>query len=451
MAVARFEAEAGAAQFALELAQGDERRVVVELDGGVVAVEFNGDMPDAAAILQPTDDALGAGGVLGLIAGTAGWKTCGSQGHGRMILLVGSEFARGGAVRYNRPTLTETHMQLNDIAAGDCLETMAAWPEGSVDLVFADPPYNIGYKYDQYEDKRDDHEYIEWTEKWIDGCARLLKPSGSMYILIGDEYAAEVRMHLKKLERERKLVFRNWIVWHYTFGQNCKVMFNRSHAHLFYCVGTAAFATWNIKKGLPFTFNREAIAVASARQTTYGDARANPGGKLPDDTWYLRPQQASDCIDHNVAVNYFGPDEDTWYLSRLCGTFKERVGWHPCQLPEALLERIVKVSSNEGDVVFDPFTGSGTTLAVAARLGRQWLGCELSSEYAAKAKQRIEHAAQTGTALQTTLLDKGIERGKPKKKAEPHRSPHLKGTRRTSGGPRPIDEMESLLPGMAGD
>ena len=314
--------------------------------------------------------------------------------------------------------MSEHALPVGSIAIGDCLETMAGWPAGSIDLVFADPPYNIGYKYDQYEDKREDEEYIDWTRRWIDGCTRLLKPSGSLYVLIGDEYAAEVRLHLKALERDRKLVFRNWIVWHYTFGQNCKAMFNRSHAHLFYCVGSAAFDKWSVEAP-PFRFNRQAVAVPSARQTTYADARANPSGKLPDDTWYLRPQEAE---------GYFRPDEDTWYLSRLCGTFKERLGWHPCQLPEGLLERVIKLSSNLDDLVFDPFTGSGTTLAVAARLGRRWIGCELSEEYAARAADRIRHSEQTGQAVQTTYSQKGIEIGNPRKKAEPKRSAHLLGS-----------------------
>ena len=317
------------------------------------------------------------------------------------------------------------------IATGDCLSVMASWPADSVDLVFADPPYNIGYQYDQYEDSRSDEDYVRWTEDWISACARLLKPSGSMYILIGDEFAAETRLHLKRLEREGQLVFRNWIIWHYTFGQNCKAKFNRSHAHLFYAVGSGAKGSWKVSDP-PFAFDRQAIAVPSARQTTYKDVRANPKGKLPDDTWYLRPQQASDCVDGGVAVNYFGAEEDTWYLSRLCGTFKERQGWHPCQLPESLLERVIKVSSKEGDLVFDPFAGSGTTLAVAARLDRKWLGCELSEEYAKRAMERIEHVNQHGETHQTTLFDKGIERGNPKKKAEPVRSPELRSGGRSA-------------------
>lgn len=315
-------------------------------------------------------------------------------------------------------------LPISSIAVGDCIEQMNRWPAQSVDLIFADPPYNIGYQYDQYEDKRDDHEYVDWTRAWVDGCTRLLKPDGSFYILIGDEYAAETRLHLKELERRRELVMRNWIIWHYTFGQNCRVKFNRSHAHLFYCVGSAVFKqkAGAKKTEPPFTFNRQAIAVPSARQTIYADLRANPRGKLPDDTWYLRPQEVQADVADGAEVNYFEPDGDTWYLSRLCGTFKERQGWHPCQLPEALLERLIRVSSNEDDLVFDPFTGSGTTLAVAARMQRRWLGCELSADYADKAQQRIEHVARTGKTMKIDCQTKGIERGKPKKKAEPHRS-----------------------------
>ncbi|MEX2216653.1 MAG: DNA methyltransferase [Phycisphaeraceae bacterium] len=311
------------------------------------------------------------------------------------------------------------------IAVGDCIQTMNAWPAGSLDLIFADPPYNIGYTYDQYEDKRSDEDYVQWTCDWVDACTRLLKPSGSFYILIGDEYAAETRVHLKKLEREKKLSLRNWIIWHYTFGQNTKVMFNRSHAHLFYCVGPGIFEKGLGQKtkgkldpdALPFTFNRKEVAVPSARMTTYGDKRANPIGKLPDDTWYLRPQSA---IDAGEA--YFDPTCDTWNVSRLCGTFKERVAWHPCQLPEALLERIIKLSSNEGDTVFDPFTGSGTTLAVAARLKRSWLGCELSEDYAAKALERVRYTETTGQTLIQSDEEKGVDRTVTKKRKEPQRS-----------------------------
>ena len=285
-------------------------------------------------------------------------------------------------------TQNNSHTPKDTLVAGDFLQKSKKWPDASIDLIFADPPYNIGYQYDHYDDNRSHNEYVDWTRDWIARCVQLLKPTGSLYILIGDEYAAQARTILHDHEHAGELCFRNWIIWHYTFGQNCKLKFNRSHAHLFYAVGpailTAKKAT--LSSNPLFTFNRQAIAVPSARQTTYADRRANPKGKLPDDTWYLRPQETDG--------DYFTPNCDTWYQSRLCGTFNERVQWHPCQLPEPLLERIIKVSSNPGDLVFDPFTGSGTTLAVANRLGRRWLGCELSKDYAAKARKRITAATE---------------------------------------------------------
>jgi DNA modification methylase len=256
-------------------------------------------------------------------------------------------------------------MLYNDVLTGDCLRILPSLPAGCVDLAFADPPFNIGYEYDQYDDARSKAEYLAWTEKWLAEVRRLLKPDGSLFVAIGDEFAAEVKVRLDALG----LTMRNWIVWHYTFGVNCTRKFNRSHAHIFYYVNDPR----------NFTFNADEVRVPSARQTTYADRRANPKGKLPDDTWVLRPQEDERC---------FQPETDTWYVARVCGTFKER-GEHPCQMPEALLERIIRVASEPGDLVFDPFSGSGTTLAAAKKLGRNYLGTELSEQYAAKVRERL--------------------------------------------------------------
>jgi site-specific DNA-methyltransferase (adenine-specific) len=254
---------------------------------------------------------------------------------------------------------------MDKILTGDCLHHLAKLPEESVDLAFADPPFNIGYEYDVYNDHRGRADYLLWTEKWLQAVRRVLKPHGSLYVAIGDEYAAEMKVRLD----QAGLVMRNWIIWHYTFGVCCQQKFNRAHAHIFYYVV-------NPRR---FTFHADAIRVPSARQTTYADRRANPRGKVPDDTWVLRPQEEARC---------FAPNSDTWYVARVCGTFKERTG-HPCQMPEAVLERIVRVSSSPGDLVLDPFAGSGTTLAVAHRLGRRYLGIELSAEYASRIRQRL--------------------------------------------------------------
>ena len=268
-------------------------------------------------------------------------------------------------------------IELDTLHQGDCLAGMRGMEDGSVDLAFADPPFNIGYDYDVYDDRRGGDEYLDWCREWTREVVRVLKPAGTFWLAIGDEFAAELKV---MLTREHGMTCRNWVVWYYTFGVNCKYKFSRSHAHLFYFVKDAEH----------YTFNDGAIRVPSARQLVYGDARANPKGRLPDDTWILRPQDLA---------NGFGADEDTWYFPRVCGTFKERAGWHGCQMPEQLLGRIIRSTSNEGDVVLDPFGGSGTTLTVAKKLKRQFLGFELSEEYAERINKRLA-AARPGDPLE---------------------------------------------------
>jgi site-specific DNA-methyltransferase (adenine-specific) len=236
----------------------------------------------------------------------------------------------------------------NQIIVGDCVAVLEGEEPEQADLIFADPPFNIGYKYDLYEDRRKYEDYYAWTEQWMSACRRVLKPAGSFWVAIGDDYAAEVRVIGRKLG----LNLRNWVIWHYTFGQNTKRKFARSHTHLFY---------WTADPKT-FTFNDLAVRIPSARQTTYADRRANPKGKLPD---------------------------DVWSFSRVCGTFNERVAWHPCQMPEKVLERIIRTSANEGDLVLDPFSGSGTTCCAAAQLGRRYLGLELSAKYVEHSQRRI--------------------------------------------------------------
>jgi DNA modification methylase len=267
------------------------------------------------------------------------------------------------------------------IHQGDCIKLMQRIEAGSVDLVFADPPFNIGYEYDQYDDRQDDQKYLDWCQNWIREVHRILKPAGTFWLAIGDEYAAELKV---AAQREIGFTTRSWVIWYYTFGVNCKNKFSRSHAHLFHFV----------KDEKNFMFNAEdpAIRVPSARALVYGDKRANPQGRLPDDTWILRPQ------DFQSDRYGFTPDQDTWFFSRVAGTFKERQGFQGCQMPEQLLARIIRTSSNEGDVVFDPFTGSGTTLAVAKKLGRAFLGTELSTEYAKAATDRLKKI-KVGDAL----------------------------------------------------
>jgi site-specific DNA-methyltransferase (adenine-specific) len=255
------------------------------------------------------------------------------------------------------------------IHEGDCITGMEGMPAGTVDLVFADPPFNIGYEYDVYDDAREDGEYLDWSRRWMEAVHRILKDDGTFWLAIGDEYAAE----LKLLAQRVGFHLRSWVIWYYTFGVNCKNKFSRSHAHLFYFV----------KDKERFTFRSDELVnrVPSARLMVYGDRRGNPTGRLPDDTWILRPQDLADC---------FTAGEDTWYLPRVAGTFKERKGFHGCQMPEQLLGRIIRICSNREDLVVDPFSGSATTLAVAKKLGRKYCGFDVSAEYVARGLERLE-------------------------------------------------------------
>jgi site-specific DNA-methyltransferase (adenine-specific) len=259
-------------------------------------------------------------------------------------------------------------LKKNRLYQGDCVELLQQLDPESIDLVFADPPFNIGYRYDVYNDRKQADDYLTWCRGWMQGIYRCLKSDGTFWLAIGDEFAAE----LKIAAQDCGFSCRSWVIWYYTFGVNCRRGFSRSHTHLFHFVRDPA----------SFTFNAEnpRVRVPSARQLVYADARANPRGRLPDNTWIFRPQDAAGS---------FAADHDTWYFARVAGTFRERQGFHGCQMPEQLLGRIIRTSSHPQETVLDPFGGSGTTLAVARKLGRQWIGFELSEEYVRYIRQRL--------------------------------------------------------------
>src|SRR4029077_20329467 len=139
----------------------------------------------------------------------------------------------------------------------------------------------------------EDNAYLDWSRQWITACSGVLKPTGSMWIAIGDEYVAEIKAVAEKVG----LHLRSWVIWYYTFGVNCSKKFSRSHTHLLYLV----------RDTRAFTFNDDKARVPSARKLVYDDRRADPRVRLPDNTWILRPQDARDG---------FRPDHDTWYFPR---------------------------------------------------------------------------------------------------------------------------------------
>jgi site-specific DNA-methyltransferase (adenine-specific) len=201
---------------------------------------------------------------------------------------------------------------------------------------------------------------------------RVLDPSGSLWVQIGGNWQAEVCVLLKRLG----LHWRNTVAWHYTFGPCQARKFTPSWQALH----------WFTRDPERFTFHRQAVCVPSARQTVYNDRRARPSGKVPDDVWFLRPQQAE-------PEGFFDPTGDVWHVRREASTFKGRQP-HSCQTPDAVVERIVRACSNPGDLVLDPMAGTGSALVAAARLGRRYLGIEKCEATADLARQRLAGSDQ---------------------------------------------------------
>ncbi|MFN5945955.1 MAG: DNA-methyltransferase [Phycisphaerae bacterium] len=257
---------------------------------------------------------------------------------------------------------------------GDCREvlpSLEAVRTSQVSLVFADPPFNWNRAYDRWDDKMPEREYIDFTYAWINHCVQALRPGGSLWINIPDDWAAEITAFLKGRfagapgvpKLNARMHMENWCIWHYRFGQNTTKRFINSKVHALHFVKEGAAPTWN----------PDEVLEQSDRAAIYDDPRTQskkdgmpPGLRVPMDVWYGQ------------------------FWGRVQGNNKERRGYHDNQLPEVYLERVIRACSNEGDLVMDPFLGSGTTGVVALALRRNFIGTEFSPENAKSACERIK-------------------------------------------------------------
>lgn len=257
------------------------------------------------------------------------------------------------------------------IYTGDCREILPRLPEvreRKLDLVFADPPFNWNRSYDEWDDSMAHGDYLKFTYEWLDLCIGGLRPWGALWVNIPDDWAAEIVVHLKA----RGLSMVNWCIWHYRFGQNRTDRFINSKVHVLYFVkppepGDPPDGPQERK------WRPERILETSDRRAIYADPRTESkrdgmpaGHRVPMDVWYGA------------------------FWGRIQGNNKERRHAHDNQLPESYLERVVLCSSDEGDLVLDPFLGSGTTGVVAHALGRRFLGCEYSAQNARNSLERMK-------------------------------------------------------------
>lgn len=280
----------------------------------------------------------------------------------------------------------------HNVYKGESEKRLPKLPARCANLVIADPPYNQGMLYADYDDKREPQAYWDWTIQWLMEAYRVLDRHGSMWVFCPDEWVAQTKMFCEgKNGQGFKLCgldmhLRNWIIWTYTFGQNAKKRFTRSHTHILYFT----------KSKTKFTINPEAVKVPSARQLKYNDKRAVKGGKMPDDTWALLKADIEALLD---------PVGDVWSQSRICGNYKERVDVSPNQIPVPLMERIILSTSNPGDLVIDPFCGTGSSGKAARFHGRRYLGIDKAAACVTATKKALAEGQQRREAADRARIE----------------------------------------------
>ncbi len=237
----------------------------------------------------------------------------------------------------------------NHIHHTDCVSFLDSCPPGSFDLCFADPPYNLAKLYSDYDDARAAQEYLAWCDRWLTGMARALKPGGALFVLNLPVWAIHHAVLL-----HRHLEFHHWIAWDALSEPRGKLM--PAHYALLYYT----------KPGSPPT--------------------RNPIPPPAAPTYCLRAK----CIRERKAAGHDQKVElsDIWFDIHRIRHKRDR-DHHPCQLPEKLMERIITMTTKPGDVVFDPFGGTGTTAIVAKQLGRQFVLTELDPDYVRIATERL--------------------------------------------------------------
>ena len=274
----------------------------------------------------------------------------------------------------------KTSLPVNRLILGDNLEIMKTLESESIDLIYLDPPFFSNRNYEiiwgdageirSFEDRWAggiDH-YIGWLKERVELMHRLLKKTGSIFLHC--DWHADAYIRVEILDRIfGKKNFRNEIVWHYT-GWNKKLSdsFEKRHDVIFYYVKKNNATKFN-GYSKPWESVEEYVKTRKqkVRKDKHGEYVLSDAGNGQRVKRYLKE-----------AMEYGSPVDDVWEFDKINNSSKERIGY-PTQKPEALLERIIKCASNEGDMVLDPFMGGGTTAAVADKLGRRWIGIDQST------------------------------------------------------------------------
>jgi DNA modification methylase len=230
-----------------------------------------------------------------------------------------------------------------DIIQGDCLETLKSIPTGVVDLIVTDPPYNLSKDYGNNNDNLSREEYLTFSRAWLSEAKRVLKPTGTLYLFMGVRYISYI---YEILEQDLGFEFNSWITWCYTQGIGKTKGFSPRHDDILMFTKTKNFV-----------FNLDNVRVPQKYYRSVNNMR----GANPSNVWEF---------SH---IHY-------------CQANRQN---HPTQKPEALFERMILASSNNGDLILDPFCGSGTALRVCQQTQRNGIGIEINPDYVQMTQQRL--------------------------------------------------------------
>ncbi len=307
-------------------------------------------------------------GIVGPVEGLA-WKHKRlAKSHMQYVLPnfpLSSEKQNGKQLQPIVTPIIDKDNLFNVIHQGDSIEILRQYPDESVDLVFADPPYNLDKNYTIYDDERADHKYIEWCNTWLSEYTRILKPTGSLFVLNLPRWSL---YHADFLNRH--LYFQNWIVWDALSEPRGKVM-PAHYALLFYT-----------KHPTDFKFNYEAISPIDARHYCLRASCVRNRKKIEDDDK--------------------SPLNDIWWDVHRIKHRRNR-DYHPCQLPELLVERIIRLATNPGDIVLDAFGGAGTTPISALQLDRQYVAMDLDPNYVNIMQDKISQIENLGQVQRESI------------------------------------------------
>ncbi len=239
----------------------------------------------------------------------------------------------------------------------DCLEIINSIPDGSVNMVFADPPFNLNKKYNTYKDNLDFSEYMKWTGKWLTACSRILREDGSLFLYNIPKLLAHTTPVLNEL-----LEFRHWIAWNSNGKPLGKTLQPAHYGILFY--------------------------TKSLNSKFYDVRTDHPRCKQCGS--YLKDYGGKEHLRHPVGVQI----SDVWNDIHRARHNKRRIPGHPCQLPVHLIERLMLMSTDPGDLVFDPFCGGGSAAIAAKQMGRHYIGTDIDPEYVSIANRRYSEAVE---------------------------------------------------------